>query len=321
MRLEQFKQILKIEEHQSFSKAAKALFISQPSFSISINNFEEELGFKLFERNNKRVVPTEQGKEILSLAKKILDVEEKIKGIMDGNDVLIRNLHIAVPAALANAVFSQILIDFRELYPSVNLHIQEARFYEIIDMMEKGVYSLGVISSPKSQEQELLRKLTGKGIACEIIPGADNLNMTLFISSRNPLACQESVCLTDFKNLISISYKDNFTIALKEMDDIHKHVFASSNQLSPSNKEIIVQDIELVKMLISENLGYAVFPKIFAMNNLYVKKGLIQALPIREFHEPHSFCILYFSKEPLSLIEKELLIHVRQSLKNIIINQ
>ncbi|SHN49309.1 LysR family transcriptional regulator [Desulfitobacterium chlororespirans] len=321
MRLEQFMQIIKIEEHQSFSKAAKDLFISQPSFSISINNFEEELGFKLFERNNKRVVPTEQGKKILSLAKKILDVEEKIKGIMGGNDVLIRNLQVAVPAACANAIFSQILIDFRELYPSVNLHVQEARFYEIIDMMEKGVYSLGVIASPKNQEQELLKKLTGKGIACEMIPGKDNLNMNLFISSRNSLAYQESVSITDLQNLITISYKENFTFALKEMDDINKHVFTLSSYFSPSNKEIIVQDIELVKMLISENLGYAIFPNIFSINNLYVKKGLIKALPIREFNDLYNHCILYSSKEPLSLIEKKLLILVRQSLKNTIINQ
>lgn len=321
MRLEQFKQILKIEEHQSFSKAAKDLFISQPSFSISINNFEEELGFKLFERNNKKVVATEQGKAILSLAKKILDAEENIKGIMGGNDILIRNLQIAVPAALANAIFSQILIDFRELYPSVNLHIQEARVYEIIDMMEKGVYSLGVISSPKSQEQELLKKLTGKGIACEMIPGEDNLNMAAFISSRNSLADQESVSITDLQNLITISYKENFTFALKAIDDINKHVLAFSSYFSSLSKEIIVQDIELVKMLISENIGYAIFPKIFSLNNLYVKKGLIKALPIREFHDLYNHCILYSSKEPLSLIEKELLILVRQSIKDIIINQ
>ncbi|MGE4273938.1 MAG: LysR family transcriptional regulator [Desulfitobacterium sp.] len=318
MRLEQFEQILKIEEFHSFSKAAKDLFISQPSFSISINKLEEELGFKLFERNNKWVLPTEQGQKVLALAKKIVEIEAKIKGIMGENDALIRNLQIAVPAALVNSIFSQLLLNFRDLHPMVNLHIQEARVYEIIDMMEKGIYTFGVVSCRSSKKRELIEKLQSRDIACEIIPGEDHLNLTLFISSDNPLAFQESVSLAELQNLITISYKDNSTVAFKEMNDINKLLGVHIPQsISPFGKEIIVQDIELVKMLISENFGYAIFPKIFSLNNLYVKNGLIQAVPIRELLKPYDLCILYSSKEPLSLIENELLFSVRQHLKEI----
>ncbi|MCR6544932.1 LysR family transcriptional regulator [Dehalobacterium formicoaceticum] len=83
MRIEQLEQIVKIDEFGSLSKAANALFISQPSLSVSLSRLEEELGLKIFERSSTGVVLLEQGEAVLELAKYTLNLSEKIKGIMD----------------------------------------------------------------------------------------------------------------------------------------------------------------------------------------------------------------------------------------------
>ncbi|MEL1134048.1 LysR family transcriptional regulator [Desulfitobacterium sp. THU1] len=64
MRIEQLEQIVKIDEYRSLSKAANALFLSQPSLSVSISRLEEELGLKIFERSSTGVVPSELGEKL-----------------------------------------------------------------------------------------------------------------------------------------------------------------------------------------------------------------------------------------------------------------
>ena len=295
MRIGQLKQIIKINEHQSISKAASDLFISQPSLSISVNNLEEELGLKLFERSNTGAIATEQGKEVLKLAENILDLSDKIIGIMDERNVSIRNLQMAVPAAFVSAVVPRLLRQFRELYPEVNLHIHESSYYEIVDLMDKGIYSIGMVSCRADLEYTFVKQLKEKNIAWEVISGGEHLKMALFISSKSPLADREWISMSEVKGMKMISYKENYARISKDL----AHSF--------HNKPVIVEDIELLKKLISDDFGFSVFPEILSFDDLYVESGLIKVIPIKELSEPSNVYILYSNKESLSFIERELL--------------
>lgn len=301
MRIEQFKQIVKIQEQQSISKAAGDLFISQPSLSISVNNLEEELGLKIFERSNAGVTVTEQGKEILKLAENILDLSDKITGIMEGHHVSIRNLQLALPAAFANAMVPGLLRQFRELYPDVNLHIHETTYYEIVELMDKGIYSIGIISFGKAMEYNFFNQLKEKNIAWETIPGGEHLRLALYISSSNPLAEREWVSAADLKNMRMISYKENYARMAKDLE-------------RSLCKPVVVRDIELLKKLISDDFGFSIFPETMTVNDLYIKSGRIKAIPIQgiEVNEQANLYILYSSKESLSFIERELLAIVKE---------
>jgi len=246
MRIEQLKQIIKIDEHQSISKAASDLFISQPSLSVSVNNLEEELGLKLFERSNAGAIATEQGKEVLKLAENILDLSDKIIGIMDEKNVSIRNLQMAIPAAFVSAVVPRLLRQFRELYPEVNLHIHESSYYEIVDLMDKGIYSIGIVSCRADLEYNFVKQLKEKHIAWEVIPGGDHLKMALFISSKNPLADREWISISELKGMKMISYKENYARISKAL--AHSY----------HNKPVIVEDIERV-ISFFHHWGYTMF--------------------------------------------------------------
>ncbi|MCB8817840.1 LysR family transcriptional regulator [Desulfosporosinus shakirovi] len=300
MRLEQLNQILKIKEHESFSKAANDIFISQPSLSISVNNLEEELHLKIFERSNTGVVPTEQGKEVLRLAKAVLDLSEKITGIMNGK---IQNLQMGIPAAFANAIVPDLLRQFRELYPDVSLHILETPYYEILDLMDKGTCSIGVIGCVGvDHERDLHIHLQEKKLASEIVP--QKASLKLFISCKNPLASRESISISEINNLRIISYKDNYEGVFR---------YLKLNKKNP----IIVEDIELLSKLISEDFGCSINIDILAVNNLYIESGLIKVIPIKELStEPSNIYILYSNHESLTSIEKELLSIVVELIRN-----
>lgn len=72
MKLTQLQYFKAVAETGKISLAAKKLYVSAPALSISIANLESELGVKLFDRTNNRIVLNEHGKIYLSYVNQIL---------------------------------------------------------------------------------------------------------------------------------------------------------------------------------------------------------------------------------------------------------
>ena len=66
MTLQQLKYIIAIYHHRNFAKAAEELRVTQPTLSSMLVKLEEELDLRIFERSNKRVVPTAAGEKIVA---------------------------------------------------------------------------------------------------------------------------------------------------------------------------------------------------------------------------------------------------------------
>lgn len=72
MNIQQIRYVLEVAGASSIREAAAKLFISQPALSSSIRELEEELGILLFDRTNKGISITDEGREFLVYAKKAL---------------------------------------------------------------------------------------------------------------------------------------------------------------------------------------------------------------------------------------------------------
>ena len=70
MNISQIKYVLEVARSSSMREASTKLYISQPALSASIADLEEELGILIFERTNKGIVLTEEGREFINYAKK-----------------------------------------------------------------------------------------------------------------------------------------------------------------------------------------------------------------------------------------------------------
>ncbi len=71
MNILQIKYVLEVAKSTSIREAAMKLFISQPALSASIKELEEELGILIFERTNKGISLTDEGREFVTYAKKV----------------------------------------------------------------------------------------------------------------------------------------------------------------------------------------------------------------------------------------------------------
>ena len=72
MNITQLKYVLEVAASTSMREASTRLYVTQPALSASIRELEDELGILIFERTNKGISLTEDGREFLSYAKKVV---------------------------------------------------------------------------------------------------------------------------------------------------------------------------------------------------------------------------------------------------------
>lgn len=123
MELRQLKYFVTIARTLSYSKASKALFITQGTLSQQIQQLENELGTRLFERTSHSVVLTEAGQEMLPLAERTLessaDCFQKISDLKKG---LSGTLTIGLTTTFRR-IMTDAIKEFIHQYPGVQLNI------------------------------------------------------------------------------------------------------------------------------------------------------------------------------------------------------
>lgn len=111
----------------SFTQAAKQLALSQPALTIQVNQFEEELGVRLFDRTTRRVALTDNGAEFLPAAQRLLDDFEA--AIADVREVAQRHrgrVGVATLPSIAVRLMPRIVADFQAAFPGVSVHLHDA---------------------------------------------------------------------------------------------------------------------------------------------------------------------------------------------------
>lgn len=130
--------ILTVIEEGSISKAARKLFISQPSLSQCIIMQEKKLGVPLFDRTKTPIAPTPAGERFLTAAKKILDLQDDLeKEIADIRDHKRGRLVISTTKIRTAYLLPRILPSFTRKFPGVEIVLRE----EIGSCIESSILS------------------------------------------------------------------------------------------------------------------------------------------------------------------------------------
>ncbi len=133
MNLKQLEAFVQIAEGGSFSKAAKELFLTQPTISAHISALEKELAVRLFVRNTKEVSLSEDGQALYKYARQMVDLEKKIEEKFcaekkEGK----RSITIAASTIPAQYLLPEILIRFNEKYPKDQIKIMETDSAKVV---------------------------------------------------------------------------------------------------------------------------------------------------------------------------------------------
>jgi DNA-binding transcriptional LysR family regulator len=145
MDLRRLRTFVAVAEHGSVSRAAQALRITQPALSRQIASFEEELGFKLFERAGRRLLLTARGEQLLgdcrSLLTHVSALSDRVGALRRGD---MHTLRIAASALTIEGLFPTFLGRYAAVHPGVKLALLEADAAAHLSMLERGEAHLAI---------------------------------------------------------------------------------------------------------------------------------------------------------------------------------
>src|SRR5436309_11349261 len=124
MDLRQVEYVLAVVEQGSFTKAAAAVDVSQPSLSDGIRRLESELGVRLFHRLGRTVVLTDAGRAFVGPARQLLrDRDVLLESVGDVRGLEAGTIDVAALSTLAADPLGRLVGRFREVHPGVAVRI------------------------------------------------------------------------------------------------------------------------------------------------------------------------------------------------------
>ena len=137
MELKQLESFVSVADNLSFSKAAKELYLTQPTVSAHIAALEKELGARLFERTTKSLRLSEFGRGVYPYAARMIELKRSIEAEADEGASTIPATYL-IPDVLAE-LYSEEGMTFR---------IRQGNSSEVEEMVGDGAVEVGVIGRP-----------------------------------------------------------------------------------------------------------------------------------------------------------------------------
>lgn len=230
MNLMHLKYAVEVERAGSINKAADNLYMGQPNLSRAIKDLESSLGIIIFDRSSRGMVPTPEGEEFLSNAKKILREVDEIEAIYRSGLQKKQAFSISVPrASYISYAFANFTKHIQNDKPA-EIFYKETNALRTIKNIVESDYHLGIIRYASNYDQYFKEMLEEKGLRCEIIT---EFTYRIIISARHPLASKEILHLDDLKPFMEIAHGDPFVpsmpmaAARKEElpDDVDRRIY------------------------------------------------------------------------------------------------
>lgn len=258
MEFKQLQSFVEVVNHQSFTKAADKLYISQPTVSAHITQLEEELNAKLIHRTTKSISLTEKGEEVYDYATKILSLKSRMLEICAIQPKNI--IHIGASTIPSAYILPDILQEFGSITPDTYFSIHQSDSQGIIDSLKEGLFDIGMIGMKPSDDE----------IHC--IP-----------------LCQDNMIIITPVNdhFLELKYQNNYTvrelltepIIMREAGSGSKKtadLFLEKLGIQDSDINIIarINDQEAIKNMVASGLGISIISEL-AVKNLLAEKRVL----------------------------------------------
>lgn len=197
MTIAQMQYFAAVCEYGTISKSAEMLHISQPSVSLAIKDLEEQFGVMLFDRENKRLQLTQEGKYMYEMTKNILAQIHSLEVQMNDLGRYQNQLCISVPIHTGLFLLNFFMMDFRKVHPDIHFIIRQYISPKAFKSLDDGSCDIAIIVD----EEMLPANLEKKPIY--------HSEFVFCVHPSHPLAKSESVNLADIKNEPIILSQEN----------------------------------------------------------------------------------------------------------------
>ena len=252
-----------VAKHLSFTRAADALFMTQPAVTFQIRQLEEQYGTRLFERRHAGISLTPAGEVVLSFAQKILALSDELETRLSEMTGEMRGpLLVGGSTTIAEFMLPRVLGEFNAAYPQVRARLIVANSESIESQVAEHTLDVGLIEVPGK-----LAGLTSQ-VCCE-----DEL--IIICAPDYPLAGMKSVTPKALADYEFISREPGS--GTREITD----AYFRSHKVPPESLKTQMElgSPEALKGVVSTGLGFAIVSRAVVAKELQL--GELLAIPLR----------------------------------------
>lgn len=171
--------ILEVYKEKSFSKAAKNLYISQPSLSATIKRLESKLSAPIFERSTNPISPTEIGMQYINTALEIKKCEENFSNYLnDSFNLLKGEVKLGGTHLFSSYVIPPMISAFNEINPHTEFSIAEHHSKILISLLLDGELDL-IIDNSEIANDNITSYLYSSEMVLLAVPKSLSINSEL----------------------------------------------------------------------------------------------------------------------------------------------
>ena len=127
--------IYEVYHEQSFSRAAQKLYLSQPSLSLAIKRYENEIGVQIFDRSTAPVKLTDAGEKVIAYIQSILATEHDMQAYLaDYRELNAGNITLGAAHMFSSYLLPRLIARFLHNYPKIDISIAESNFLSLQEM-------------------------------------------------------------------------------------------------------------------------------------------------------------------------------------------
>lgn len=157
----QLRGFLLVADHQSFTRASEALFITPSGLSVMISQLEAQVGFRLFDRSTRHVALTPEGADLLAAARSgLLEIDSSIARIAEKVNQPTQVISVGAPALIAANILPLAIKEFQAQRPDLHIRLYDGDLTTIVQLVESGKLDMGIgffDSAPRTRRTPFFR--------------------------------------------------------------------------------------------------------------------------------------------------------------------
>jgi len=280
-----------VVEHGSHTKAAGALFMTQPAVTLQVRALERSLQVKLLERVDQHIIVTEAGQALYQCAIPMLNAEAEAERVLTELKGAARGrLVIAANTTGGMYIIPPRLSSYKEQHPESELLLQIDATDRLIERARQGVIDLGFACGTIVQPDLTIETI-----------GEDTL--TLILSSRHALASQPALTLDQVATLPFI--------VPESISRTRQFIEQVMRERGYTLKIVMYfQGTEPVKKAVESNLGAAIVSRAAVARE--VEAGVLRAMPIVDLELTRPFVMFYRQGKYFGPMAREFMTYMRR---------
>lgn len=299
MNLKQLEAFVHVAEGRSFSKAAKELFLTQPTVSAHIAGLEKELNARLFVRNTKEVKLSEEGKLLYDSAKQIVALQKKIEKIFLENEKKEEHcITIAASTIPAQYLLPEILVKFNEKYPNEQFKVIETDSAKVVEEVLNHSVDIGFTGTVLEKKD------------CKYIPFYQDELVVIAPNTEKFKKLQQEA--TDIRWILqeSVIMREEGSGTRKEAEKQLRKIGIDIEKL---NIVASMENQEAIKKSVENGMGVSIISKLAAEEEM--KKGQIIGFPLMKEDGKRDINVVYNKSFQLSHLSERFVKTVKEIYK------